>query len=180
MWKGGCVGKYPVESERSWNLTGLIFPAIGLTVVHWMALQDDGIELGRRVHERFAVEVEAEVTSEAGSFSALTKDVSRGGACFVVLAPMVVGSDFEISLSLVLSENTFSEPLKLKGRVVWCTRTEEGFQIGAAFGGMDPDTREFLQLFLNFLAKGVDVGQGDEVEEEEEEEEDTEEKGLFG
>ena len=146
-----------------------------------MALQDDGIELGRRVHERFAVEVEAEVTSEAGTFSALTKDVSRGGACFVVLAPMSVGSAFEMSLSLVLSENTFSEPLKLNGKVVWCTRTEEGFQIGAAFGGMDPDTKEFLQMFLKFLARGVDVGQSEvDEEEEEEEEEDREEKGLFG
>lgn len=141
------------------------------------ALQDDGIELGRRVHERFAVEIEAEVTSEAGTSGAVTRDLSRGGACFVVMAPMVVGSDFQISLSLVLAENTFSEPLTLNGKVVWCTRTEEGFQIGAAFGAMDADTKEFHQMFLKFLAKGVDVGQPDE---EEEEEEDTEEKGLFG
>ncbi len=147
-----------------------------------MALQDDGIELGRRVHERFAVEVDATVTCEAGTFGALTRDVSRGGACFVVTTPMAVGSDFEIALSLVLSENTFSEALKLRGKVVWCTQIENGYQIGAAFSLADPDTKEYLQMFLKFLAKGVDVGQGeeDEEEEEEEEEEENEEKGLFG
>lgn len=140
------------------------------------ALKDDGIEIGRRVHQRFAVEVEAEVTSEAGTFGAITKDVSRGGACFVVLAPMAVGSSFGIALSLVLGKNSFSEPLKLSGRVVWCTRTEEGFQIGAAFGPMDADTREFHKIFLKLLAKGLDVGQ--DVEDQEDEP-DTGEKGLF-
>jgi len=144
------------------------------------ALQDDGIELGRRIHERFAVEIEAEVTSEAGTFGAITKDVSRGGACFVVLAPMATGSSFDISLSLVLSENSFSEPLKLRGKVVWCTRTEEGFQIGAAFGAQNADTKEFLQMFLRFLAKGVNVGAGDDPVSEDEDEPEAEEKGLFG
>lgn len=142
------------------------------------ALQDDGIELGRRIHERFAVEIEAEVSSEAGTVRAITKDVSRGGACFVVTTPMATGSSFEFSLSLVLSENSFSEPLKLKGKVVWCTPTEEGYQIGAAFETQDADTREYLQMFLSFLAKGVDVGQDGDLEEEDEPED--EEKGLFG
>lgn len=143
------------------------------------ALQDDGIELGRRYHERFAVEVEAEVTSEAGTFSAITKDVSRGGACFVVLAPIATGSSFEIALSLVLGENSFSEPLRLSGQVVWCTRTDEGFQIGAAFGPKDADTQKFLQMFLNFLSEGVD-GLSDGEDPDEKDELEAEEKGLFG
>lgn len=142
-------------------------------------LQDDGIELGRRIHERFAVEIEAEVTSEAGTVRAITKDVSRGGACFEVTAPMATGSSFDIALSLVLSENSFSEPLKLQGKVVWCTPTSGGYQIGAAFVPQDADTKEFLQLFLRFLAKGVDVGQ-DEEDLDEEDEPEEEEKGLFG
>ena len=37
----------------------------------------DGIELGRRSHQRFAVEVEAEVTTPEGTSGAITKDVSR-------------------------------------------------------------------------------------------------------
>ena len=143
------------------------------------ALQDDGIELGRRIDVRFAVEIESEVTSEAGTVRAITKDVSRGGACFEVTAPMATGSNFDIALSLVLSENSFSEPLKLKGKVVWCTPTPEGYQIGAAFGPLDADTKEFLKIFLSFLAKGVDVGQ-DEDDLEDEDEPEDQEKGLFG
>lgn len=158
----------------------MIFAAIGLTVDDGMsALQDDGIELGRRVHQRFAVEVSAEVRSAAGATEAITKDVSRGGACFVVQTPLEVGSGFEMALSLVLSENTYSEPLNLAGRVVWCTQTEEGYQIGAAFAPMNKDTKEYLQMFLSFLAKGVNVGEN-ALEEEDEDDDDAEEKGLFG
>jgi PilZ domain len=143
------------------------------------ARQDDEIELGRRVDERFGVEIDAEVTSGEGTFTAITKDVSRGGACFVVAVPMAVGSGFDLALSLVLGANSFSEPLRLAGKVVWCTQTEEGFQIGAAFVPMSADTREYLQMFLNFLAKGVGVGEDGEASEEEEDESEAEKKGLF-
>ena len=140
------------------------------------ALTDDGIELGRRVYERFAVEVDAKVASGDRVLQAVTKDVSRSGCCFVIVEPMQAGSVFEISLSLVLSESSHSEALNLHGRVVWCTQTAEGYQIGASFTQLTQQTKGYLQMFLTFLAKGVNVGQ----EEEEEEEDDTEEKGLFG
>jgi hypothetical protein len=143
------------------------------------ALQNDEIEIGRRIDRRFAVEVEAEVTTEAGTFGAITRDVSRGGACFLVLAPMAVGSGFSIALSLVLGANTFSEPLRINGRVVWCTRTAEGFQIGAAFEPLDAATKEFLQMFLSFLARGIDAVHGQAADDEHDDEDDTGEKGLF-
>lgn len=140
------------------------------------ALRDDGIELGRRVDERFAVEVEARVTYGDRVLSAVTRDVSRGGCCFILVSPMETGSAFVLSLALVLGENSVSEPLNLQGRVVWCTRTAEGYQIGGSFTQLTKQTREYLQMFLNFLAEGVNMGQ----QEEDEEEDDTEEKGLFG
>ncbi len=145
-------------------------------------LRDDGIELGRRQHERFAVKVEAEVQTDAGTFPATTRDLSRGGVCFVVAEPLERGSFFTMSLSLVLGENTFSEPLVVQGRVVWCTDTDEGHQIGASLAALDGETREYLQMFLNFLAEGLQVGdeEGDEAGDEEPEDEDEEEKGLFG
>jgi hypothetical protein len=142
-------------------------------------LQDDGIELGRRQHERFAVEVDAAVAVESGTYPAKTRDLSRGGVCFVIAEPLEVGSTFTCSLTLVLGENTFSEPLVLTGQVAWCTATEEGYQIGAAFGSLEPEIHEYLMMFLNFLAEGIQVGQDGEEEEEDEEEKDEEEKGLF-
>jgi len=93
---------------------------------------------------------------------------------------MVVGSSFDLSLSLVLGANSYSEPLKLAGKVVWCTPTELGFQIGAAFGPMGADTKEYLRMFLNFLAKGVGIEEDEgTLEYDEEEDNEFEKKGLF-
>jgi hypothetical protein len=150
------------------------------------AIQDDGIELGRRQHERFAVEVDAEVSADSRTYDAKTRDLSRGGVCFVISEPLKVGSSFSCSLTLVLGENTFSEPLVLSGIVAWCTPTDEGYQIGAAFGTLDAEIRDYLMMFLNFLAEGVHVGEGQEEEGEEgdegdeDDDEDDDEKGLFG
>lgn len=118
---------------------------------------DDGIVLGRREFERFAVAVAAEIRSATGVSSALTRDLSRGGVCFVIQTPMPRGTPFKISLSLVLGENTYSEPLVLSGTVIWCTPTGEGYQIGAGFNAMDRQTKDLLLVFLGFLAEGVQV-----------------------
>lgn len=119
---------------------------------------DDGIVLGRREYERFAVAVDAVIRTEAGAWRAVTRDLSRGGVCFLIPEPMPTGSEFQIALSLVLGENTFSEPLLLSGVVVWCTSTEEGYQIGASFTSLNRQIREYLLMFLNFLAEGVSMG----------------------
>jgi len=140
-------------------------------------LKDDGIILGRRQHERFAVEVDAELVSERGTFGVVTRDLSRGGICCVAPQALPVGTPFQISLSLVLGENAFSEPLVLQGVVIWCTTLGAEFQIGASFQELSRETREYLQLFLNFLAEGLRLEE--EEEEEEDEEGEDEEKGLF-
>ena len=145
--------------------------------------QNDNEIRGRRVHQRFAIEVDAEVTSDGNTFGVVTRDVSRGGMCFVVFAPMAVGSSFTFSLSLVLGENAFSEPLVLSGVVIWCTKTPEGYQIGAALQNMTKEIHENLQLFLKFLTRGLDINEAEEVadeDDEDDEHEDGEEKGLFG
>jgi hypothetical protein len=148
-----------------------------------MVERDDGIELGRRAHERFAVQVDAEVSTAQGTVGAVTRDVSRGGVCFTVLGPMLVGTRFDIALSLVLGENRFSEPLRLQGVVIWCTRTAEGYQIGAGWTALAPDTREFLQMFLNFLGQGLPLDETEAGEPDGEEDDGprgTKKKGLFG
>lgn len=121
---------------------------------------DDGIVLGRREYERFAVAVDAVVRTESGVWAATTRDLSRGGVCFVVPEPLARGAAVQLSLSLVLGENMFSEPLHLSGTVAWCTNTDRGYQIGASFTSLDRQTREFLLMFLGFLAGGVAVSEG--------------------
>ena len=144
---------------------------------------------GRRRHRRFAVEMAAEVVTDGGRFSARTRDLSRGGICFLLFAPLEVGSTFTAELSLVLGDNV-SEPLVLSGRVAWCTAVEDGYQIGAAFLALDKTSGDYLNTFLRLLAEGVDPaaaglpsggppGDGPEADEQEEKA-DTEDRGLFG
>jgi hypothetical protein len=137
--------------------------------------------LRRRADQRFAVQVDAEVTTEAGPERAVTRDLSRGGVCFVLARPLERGATFGISLSLVLGENMFSEPLRLRGAVIWCTRTDEGYQIGASLTQLSDETRQYLQMFLGFLAEGVALGQGEgDGDEGDDDDDDRGEKGLFG
>ena len=145
---------------------------------------------GRRRHRRFVVEMAVEVVTDAGRFSARTRDLSRGGICFLLFAPLEIGGAFTAELSLVLGDNAFSEPLVLSGKVVWCTAVEDGYQIGATFLTMDKTSGDYLNTFLRLLAEGVDPAAaglpsgappGDTPETDEQEEKaDTEDRGLFG
>lgn len=150
---------------------------------------------GRRRHRRFAVEMAAEVVTDGGRFSARTRDLSRGGICFLLFASLEVSSTFTAELSLVLGDNALSEPLVLSGKVVWCTAVEEGYQIGATFLALDKTTGDYLNTFLRLLAEGVDPsvagipsgggageappGDAPNVDEQEENA-DSEDRGLFG
>ena len=158
-----------------------------------MAEEFDPQESQRRKHPRFAVDMEAKVLTELGTHKARTRDLSRGGLCFVLPMPLKVGMDFSIEMSLVFGENTFSEPLAVPGKIIWCTPVERGYQMGAAFLSPDGQTKQYLEMFLNFLANGVDdedqeAEVRDEQAEKEEECEDDSvsfvhergDSGLFG
>ncbi|MCD6497246.1 MAG: PilZ domain-containing protein [Deltaproteobacteria bacterium] len=110
----------------------------------------------RRAHPRFAVDMDAHVLVDGQSLSARTRDLSRGGICFILPVSMKVGSNFTVQLSLVFGENAFSEPLVLVGKIIWSTKVEDGFQIGAAFVSLDDEVRQYLNMFLNFLENGLD------------------------
>lgn len=108
-----------------------------------------------RAHPRYAVEVDAIVRSGAETLPARTRDLSRGGLAFFAARPLDVGGSIDISLSLVFDAETFSEPLAVRARVVWCTPLGGGrFQVGAVFTGMTGDGRTYLDMFLRYLAEG--------------------------
>jgi hypothetical protein len=121
--------------------------------------------------------MQASVITDLGPQSARTRDLSRGGICFILPTPLKTGIHFTVELTLVFDENTFSEPLPLAGKVVWCTPVEDGYQIGASFFTLDDTTQEYLKMFLNFLSNAEDEaehdleqdGAGEAVEEPEQE-----------
>ena len=61
--------------------------------------------------------------------------------------------DTEISLELVLTfgDAGTSEPLKVIGRVAWCTALFGAYQIGVKFVKVDDDLARYLDMFVGFL-----------------------------
>ena len=123
----------------------------------------DDINPGRRRHPRFAVEVEAEISIEGQLWAAKTRDLSRGGMCFLLPGSLEMGTTFDVKLSLLGGEARRSETLALGGSVVWCTPTPNGCQIGAAFTQMTADSQQNLESFLHVLAEGVAVDKDSET-----------------
>src|SRR5690349_3120053 len=88
----------------------------------------------QRRHPRFVCDLQAQVTSSGGaSGQAKAADISRGGICLWIARAFPVGSEIDLSLTLVLAHNAFSEPLELRASVIWCTPVESEHQLGCKF-----------------------------------------------
>ena len=105
----------------------------------------------RREHPRFNVDIQVAVTVADAKFAARTRDMSRAGLCLIGEQP--IAADTEISLELVLTfgDAGTSEPLKVIGRVAWCTAMFGSFQIGVKFVKVDDDLARYLDMFVGFL-----------------------------
>ena len=105
----------------------------------------------RREHPRFNVDIQVAVTVADAKFAARTRDMSRAGLCLIGEQP--IAADTEISLELVLTfgDAGTSEPLKVIGRVAWCTALFGSFQIGVKFVKVDDDLARYLDMFVGFL-----------------------------
>jgi hypothetical protein len=104
-----------------------------------------------RRHKRFAVDVEAVVHAVVGNFAARTRDLSRSGICLITSSALKGNEWLVIELVLAFGENTFSEPLRLDARVVWCTPIGSSFQVGAMFNSLSEENADFLDMFLRYL-----------------------------
>ncbi len=109
-------------------------------------------EPSRRAHPRFAIEAAIEIRGPGFEITGRTKDVSRGGLAARLDKPIAPGTEVELAISLVFDEATFSEPLTLPARVVWCTPLgDDDHQLGTAFARMSPAQSEYLGMFLRYL-----------------------------
>ena len=125
-----------------------------------------------RKHKRFAVDVEAVVHAVGGNFAARTRDLSKSGICLITSSGLKGNEWVVVELVLSFGENTFSEPLRLDARVVWCTAIGASFQVGAMFNELSDEHAEFLDMFLRYL-DGSLTPRGQAAAEEEEEHEKT-------
>ncbi len=119
-----------------------------------------------RRHQRFNINVEANVQVKDGRrVTARTRDVSRSGICLIAAEPVDRAETLNVELVLNFGNNAFSEPLRLKAHVVWCTPIANAFQVGVMFDALSDEQDTYLEMFLHFLdgtmaPQGVD-GEGD-------------------
>ena len=121
-----------------------------------------------RRHPRFSVDVEATIKRKTGDFKARARDLSLTGICLVSSAPLLVGSIEQVSLVLAFGQGSYSEPLGLPARVVWCTRIGGSYQVGAMFHDVSEEQDTYLDMFLQFL-DGTLTPRGGEANDGEEE-----------
>lgn len=107
----------------------------------------------QREFPRFALEAAVEIRPHGAGPArrGRTRNLSRGGLCALVDAPIPSGRTVDVELALVFAEGNVSEPLALPARVVWCTNLGDSHQVGLAFQALAAGQREYLELFLRFL-----------------------------
>jgi hypothetical protein len=108
-----------------------------------------------RQYPRFAIEAAVQLHGPDTVATGRTDNVSRGGLCAVVDRPLAAGSQVQVNLSLVFDEETFSEPLSLPARVVWCTAMGDEHQLGTSFLGLNSEQQSYLEMFLRYLEEGL-------------------------
>lgn len=121
----------------------------------------------RRQHPRYNVDVQVEVTVAGGKLDARTRDMSRAGLCLVTTQPIARETEVSLQLVLTFGEDGVSEPLRIDGRVAWCTALFGAYQIGVKFVKVDDERAKYLNMFVGFLdgtlAPGGMLGEADEL-----------------
>jgi type IV pilus assembly protein PilZ len=78
-------------------------------------------ESDRRHSDRHAIELRVEYRRLNTFFADYTKNISKGGTFIRTDKPLDIGTEFVFALSIP----QLAEPLRLRGRVVWTTSTED-------------------------------------------------------
>jgi c-di-GMP-binding flagellar brake protein YcgR len=114
----------------------------------------------RRQSDRYNVkmEVDLEIPSVNLSSRAETRDLSKGGICFILNTKLSTGIAMNLGLSLILGPEAQSESVKLEATVAWCVEERSGeYQIGASFDEVNEANAENIATFLEFIREGFDI-----------------------
>lgn len=126
-----------------------------------------------RQYPRYAVEASVTMRAPDGMVAeGRTDNVSRGGLCAVVDRRVEPGTRVDLAMVLIFDAETFSEPLALAARVVWCTAMGDQHQLGCAFLSVDADTTTYLDMFLRYLEEGQAAAADDAADDDDDTPED--------
>lgn len=120
----------------------------------------------RREHPRFSVDVQATLTVGDKQQRARTRDISRAGICLVTLEGIPRDTEIAIELVLTFGGDGTSEPLHVRGEVVWCTALFGAYQIGVKFLLVDEEQARYLNMFIGFLDGSLSTGELDLTDDE--------------
>ncbi len=105
----------------------------------------------RRQHQRYNVDVQVAVSVANEKLDARTRDMSRAGLCLVATQPIPRETEVSLELVLTFGDDGVSEPLRIGGRVAWCTALFGAYQIGVKFVKVDDERAKYLDMFVGFL-----------------------------
>lgn len=103
-------------------------------------LQEDNTAIRRHVRHvtGIPVEVNLEYDQNYRASEDTITNVSLGGLCFIASDRLDIHETIQVRFP-VLDENT-----SIDGRVVWCNKTERGYEVGLEFN--DPEEVERLKM----------------------------------
>ena len=112
---------------------------------------------GKRENPRHAIDASILVHGDAAHVEGRCRNLSSGGLCAELGERVAVGVQVELSVTLIFDVESFSEPLTLPARSVWCTALGDGFQVGFQFVALSRDQDAYLAMFLRYLEQGQDT-----------------------
>lgn len=104
-----------------------------------------------RKHPRFQADVRVSVAVGDRRLPARTRDISRSGLCLISSEEIPRQTDLAIELVLAFATGGMSEPLRLRGRMVWCTAMFGSFQVGVMFIDINHERARYLEMFMGLL-----------------------------
>lgn len=87
----------------------------------------------RRRNLRAPIELKVEYKRLNTFFADYTKNISRGGTFIATDKPLPVGTEFVFALGVP----TWSEPLRLRGKVIWVTEAKDATKANPAGMGIE-------------------------------------------
>lgn len=108
----------------------------------------------RRQHQRFEVQMSAEIRTATASFTANTSDISEGGVGVESSRPLHDGEELAIALFLVIDgvEDEKTPPLWVKGRVAWSAEADDGRHVaGIKFEVITDEQKAWLSKILEHI-----------------------------
>ena len=109
------------------------------------------MSIEHRQHQRIDAKLSAEIAREDGIFTAVTRNLSVGGAALECERAMKDGETVRMSLFLVVDgiEDARTPPLIVMARVMWTANGDDGSHTaGVKFEQMSDAQKQWLDKFL--------------------------------